>query len=56
LTIFKDGKFIDKLKINTKNEKLDSRVIMDKIIQLSNSNYYGNIFRVYNSFNKGLIY
>ena len=55
LTIFKDGKFIDKLKINTKNEKLDPRIIMDKIIQLSNSNYYGNIYRVYNSFNKGLI-
>lgn len=56
INIFKDGKYIDKVSARSKLNPISWRVIIDKILTLNkNSNFYGYIYKLSSSFNKGLI-
>ena len=56
INIFKDGKFIDKVSARSKINPISWRIIIDKILNLNkNNNFYGYIYKLSSSFNKGLI-
>lgn len=54
INIFKDGKFIDKVFARSKLNPISWRIIVDKILNLNNK-FYGYIYKLSSSFNKGLI-
>ena len=54
INIFKDGKFIDKVFARSKLNPISWRIILDKILNLNNK-FYGYIYKLSSSFNKGLI-
>ena len=56
LNVYKDGKFIDKLKIESKQNPIEWQFIMNKILELNkNSKFYGYVYKLTHSLNKGII-
>ena len=56
LKIFKDGIFIDKIKIESNNNPIIWKVIHKKISEINKNNkFYGFIYKLTYTFNQGLI-
>lgn len=56
INVYKDGKFIDKVQVNSKQNPIEWQLIVNKIFELNkDSKFYGYVYRLTNSFNKGLI-
>ena len=56
LNVYKDGKFIDKVKIESKQNPIQWQFVINKILELNkNPKFYGYVYRLTNSFDKGLI-
>ena len=56
INIFKDGKFLDKVKVISNNNPIKWNTIFDNVINLNKySDYYGNIYNMSHSINKGII-
>lgn len=56
LNVYKDGKFIDKLKIESKQNPIKWQFIMNKIFELNkHSKFYGYVYKLTHSLNNGII-
>ena len=56
LTVFKDGIFMDKLKIESNNKPIIWNVVYDKLSEINKNNkFYGYIYKLTYTFNEGLI-
>ena len=56
INIFKDGKYLDKVKVISNNNPIKWNTIFDNVINLNKySDYYGNIYNMSHSINKGII-
>ena len=56
INVYKDGKFLDKVKIESKNNPIIWKVIINKIDEINkNKNFFGYIYKLSYSFNQGLI-
>ena len=56
LNVYKDGKFIDKLKIESKENPIEWHFIMSKILELNkNSKFYGYVYKLTYSIDNGII-
>ena len=56
MTVFKDGSYLDKIKIESKNFPINWRVIFNNIQQVnSNNKFYGYVYKLSYSFNSGII-
>jgi hypothetical protein len=56
LNVFKDGRFLEKRRINSLRNPISWQVILGEIMNLNkNSNYYGYVYKLSTSWNKGYI-
>ena len=56
LNVYKDGKFIDKLKIEAKQNPISWSFIMNKILEINkDSKFYGYVYKLTYSTNNGII-
>ena len=56
LDVYKDGKFIDRMKVESKNNPIEWRYIMNKILEINeHSKFYGYVYKLSHSLDKGLI-
>ena len=56
LNVYKDGKFIDKLKIEAKQNPINWSFIMNKILEINkDSKFYGYVYKLTYSTNNGII-
>ncbi len=56
LSVYKDGNFIDKLKIESNNNPIIWKIIHNKISEINkNKKFYGYIYKLTYTFNNGLV-
>jgi|SaaInlStandDraft_6_1057023.scaffolds.fasta_scaffold10950_2 hypothetical protein len=56
LNVYKDGKFMDKVKIESRQNPIEWQFVVNKILELNkNPKFYGYVYKLTNSFDKGLI-
>lgn len=56
LNVYKDGKYIDKMQIRSKNNPIEWKYIMNKIFEINkDSKFYGYIYKLSHSIDKGII-
>ncbi len=56
INVYKDGKYIDKMKVFSKNNPIEWKYIMNKILKINkDSKFYGHVYKLTNSINNGVI-
>lgn len=56
INVYKDGKYIDKLKIESKNNPIQWPFIMNKVLEINkHSKFYGYVYKLTYSINNGII-
>lgn len=56
ITIYKDGKYLDKVRVQSRRNPIEWKYVVNKILDLNKtSEFYGYVYRLSYSWNKGII-